>query len=140
MTAVGWRDVSFQNSSGSFLMGLPFKKVAPATGATIKMHWNDRRLYINPAGTLAALTVRMPGGQGDRDEVQLYFNQAITAFTLQDYTGHPVAGAPTTVTAGSDYNFSVEPVTLTWLLKDPAGGALRARAAASAAAPAPAPA
>ena len=62
----------------------PVVTVVPLTGATITMAQGDRMLYVNPAGTIATLTVKLPPNPLVAQSVTIGFGQIVTALTVQD--------------------------------------------------------
>lgn len=94
--------ISFQGETGSFFRGMYWAHRTPATGTTYRMKWNERRLSLDNTATVAALTVLLPLGADENDEVEIYAQSAVTALTLQTGLGGAVAGAPTTLAAGSN--------------------------------------
>lgn len=95
MTSFANPDGTFFNESG----GQPALVLAPATGSTVLIPSTARDVYVNPAATIAALTVRLPGSVANGQQVSIGFGQTVTALTVQDFYGAAVAGAPTTGTA-----------------------------------------
>lgn len=72
--------------------------VTPATGATITVGINQSTtLFINPAGTIATLTINFPSSPANLTRVQLGTSQTITGLTLGNGT---FIGALTTLAAG----------------------------------------
>jgi hypothetical protein len=94
---------SFMNRNGSFFDydgNASTRVVAPLTGTTVAMTGQDDDLYINPAGTLAALTVTMPAGPMPGDVHDLHFTQIITALAVKDSAGTTITTAPTSAAVG----------------------------------------
>lgn len=76
-------------------------EVAPLTGTTIvipDLPGRNMVFIVNPAGSLAALTIQFPTTLGSRDSqiVNFFFMQAITTIT---YTGQTALNMPTSITA-----------------------------------------
>jgi hypothetical protein len=87
---------SFANRDGTFLSeqnAAPMRIVTPLTGVVITSTGQHGSLLVNPAGTLAALTVQMPPNPSIGQTYEIGFTQVITALTIQDYSGVAVAGA-----------------------------------------------
>jgi hypothetical protein len=78
---------------------------SPLTGATVAMAKNSTSLYLTPAGTLAALTVKLPPNPAPGVVVALGSSQTITALTVQTAAGAAVAGAPTTLAINAHVYF-----------------------------------
>ena len=81
----------------------------PTTGNTITATVNNQNI-INPAGTLANLTIALPGSPADNDRVYLKFTQIITTLS---FSGGTVVGFPT-VTAGLNTFITYNSGTSTW--------------------------
>jgi len=77
----------------------------PTMGQTITMAAAALRLLLEPAGTLAALTLVLPPNPVDNQEVDVSSTAIITALTLQAGTGGASikGGAPSSMTAGSGF-------------------------------------
>lgn len=78
---------------------VPVKQyVAPATGATVNVGTSGYvRLRINPAATIAALTINLPSSPQDGDTVEISSTQIVTALTL---SGGTIIGALTSMVVG----------------------------------------
>jgi hypothetical protein len=73
---------------------------APLTGATINLDAQTRQLIVNPAGTIAALTVNMPAASAtmvNGSRIGICGTQVVTALTLGGGTGNTFS--PTQPTA-----------------------------------------
>lgn len=78
----------------------------PSTGATITIANTSRTLVIDPAGTLAALTVQMPAAPIDGQLVEFSTSQILTALTVSPNGGQTMGnGLPTSATAGQGFGF-----------------------------------
>lgn len=79
--------------------------VVPLTGATILANIIKKHetIYINPAGTLAALTVTLPDSAHARvgQSINLWFGQVITSLTINTTGTGTLVG--TAVTAATQY-------------------------------------
>jgi hypothetical protein len=78
----------------------PYQYVAPLTGASVTILPTSRRLMIDPAGTIAALTVVTPTAAQlvDNQTIGLCSTQVITTLTVTAGSGVTVNGAPTATT------------------------------------------
>lgn len=94
--------------------GAPYKTSAPLTGGTVTSSYGLRSNIVNPAGTLAALTVNLPTGVIDGDITRISFTQAITALTIATTDSSTVVGAPTTALSGSAFQFLYSSTGPTW--------------------------
>lgn len=79
----------------------PYLYNAPLTGASITLTAQTRRLVLEPAGTIAALTVVWPAAAGlvDNQLMGICSRQVVTALTTTNGTGATVLDAPTALTA-----------------------------------------
>ena len=86
---------SFQNPDGSaFNETFPLPVVSvPTTGNTVAMAFGNRYLFINPAGTLSALTVLLPPNPFVGMPVDIISSQIVTTLTLQDSGGNAITHA-----------------------------------------------
>ncbi len=74
---------------------------APLTGATITLTAQTRQLIINPAGTIATLTVNMPAASAtmvNGQRIGICGTQIVTALTLAGGTGNTFNPAVQTAT------------------------------------------
>lgn len=75
---------------------------APLTGATITMAVSQSAVSLNPAGTIAALTIVLPPTTFDGKMVSIYTSQTISSLTLSTSNSATfVPAAVTTLTANS---------------------------------------
>ena len=79
----------------------PTQYSAPLTGASITIAAVTRQVIIEPAGTIAALTLVFPAASGLVDNQKLGFcsTQIVTALTVTNGTGATVQNPPTAMTA-----------------------------------------
>lgn len=70
---------------------------APLTGASITLTSLTRQLILEPAGTIAALTVVLPAATTlvDSQRINICGTQIVTALTVTAGSGTTVSGAPT---------------------------------------------
>jgi hypothetical protein len=75
----------------------PYQYNAPLTGASITIGAKSRRLILEPAGTIAALTVVFPAATAlaDNQTFGLCTTQIVTSLTVTNGTGTTVLNAPT---------------------------------------------
>lgn len=75
----------------------PYIYNAPLTGASITLTAQTRRLILEPAGTIAALTVVWPAAAGltDNQLMGICTRQIVTALTTTNGSGATVLDAPT---------------------------------------------
>lgn len=79
----------------------PYQYSAPLTGTSVTITPATRHLIIEPAGTIAALTVVFPAAAGlqDNQTFGLCSRQVVTALTVTNGTGTTVLDPPTALTA-----------------------------------------
>lgn len=86
--------------------------VTPTTGSTVSVNTNGRViLFINPAGTLLALTVALPSSPTDQDSVKVFSSQAITTLTMSNGT---IVGPLTTMAIGTFAEYTYFSDTSSW--------------------------
>lgn len=75
----------------------PYDYQAPATGASITVAATTRHLILEPAGTIAALTVVLPAATAlvDNQKFGLCSTQIVTALTITPGTGTTVSNTQT---------------------------------------------
>jgi hypothetical protein len=78
---------------------------SPLTGTTIALGTDDRLLYVNPAGTIAALTVKLTPNPQPYQICELSFGQIVTALTVQDWHGSAVATTAGAIGVAIQYRF-----------------------------------
>jgi hypothetical protein len=98
-------DTNPATASGPATVKVPFTSVglgpyvynAPLTGATITMTAQQRRLIIDPAGTISTLTVVMPAASTlvDGQLFNLCTTQIVSTLTVTAGSGTTVNSAPT---------------------------------------------
>ncbi len=87
----------------------------PVAGATVQAANNASILSLQPAGTLATLTVNLPAVPFDGQRVQIFTSQAVTALTLAAPVGTvSAAGAVTALTAGQSVEYFWVAATQVW--------------------------
>jgi hypothetical protein len=85
----------------------------PVTTGNIILDNSKHTTVVNPAGTIAALTITMPDAF-DGTDIRISFTQAVTAITHTPKAGDTIIGALTTATAGSFAQFLYVSNTTTW--------------------------
>lgn len=90
---------------------------APLTASTVLLTdtQNSVWLILTPAGTIAALTLKLPlvANCIDRQEILVNSTQIVTALTI-DANGSSVIGAPTALTANGFFRLRWDAVMKTW--------------------------
>lgn len=89
--------------------------VAPTTGGTVTLSTANRRTILNPAGTLATLTINMPPTPANGQLQTVSTTQTLTALTVSG-NGHTIIGQPTALTAGSAFTMTYDLATTTWYI------------------------
>ena len=82
----------------------PVRTMVPVTGDTITLG-GERPLYVAPAGTIAALTIKLPPAPADSDIIEISFGQIVTALTVQDGAGNAVQSTAGAVGTAIQYRF-----------------------------------
>lgn len=77
-----------------------WQRETPLTGTSVTIGQQAETILINPAGTIAALTVNLPRPFADGHKIHLIFTQIVTALT---YAGGTVLPATTAATANQTY-------------------------------------
>lgn len=80
---VGTRMHSGEEINGSTATQ-PLRVVAPLTGAIVTNAFDERTLYVTPAATIAALTLRLPPAGNSGAVFVVSFSQIVTTLTVQD--------------------------------------------------------
>lgn len=100
----------------------PYQYNAPVTTASITVLPTTRRLIIDPAGTIAALTVVFPAATllVDNQTVGLCSTQVVTALTMTAGSGTTLLNAPTALAippatgAGTCYEWTYRLANTSW--------------------------
>ena len=102
----GTRMHSSESINSSTASGIP-RVVVPVTTDTITLAADDTVLYVNPAGTIAALTIKLPtvAGQALGKMVSISFAQIVTALTVQDSAAGAVASTAGAVATAHQYRY-----------------------------------
>jgi len=79
---------------------------APASGATINLGAGDTDLIIDPAGTIATLTINLYATPFDGQIIRIRTSQTITALTINATGGKAVKGQPTTFPGNTQPSWS----------------------------------
>jgi hypothetical protein len=90
----------------------------PVTLGTVVMGAGTQRLIINPAGTLAVLTVTLPASPVNGQLAKVSFTQAITSLTFNAPAGVTVISSPTSAAIDSIFRFIYQSSSTSWF---PAG-------------------
>lgn len=84
----------------SKMNALPYQYAAPLTGTTVAVAPTTGSMVIDPAGTIAALTLTLPAATALTDGQQLAISssQTVTALTITPGSGTTVSNSPTAIT------------------------------------------
>jgi hypothetical protein len=106
---------SFLFNNGSFF---PDSNLAPQTASPVTTNtvvMSGPSLFLTPAGTLAALTIRLPQGPSVGDTASIVSTAAVTALTMQTAAGGAVAGAPTALVANTKVTMQYVGTAWVWM-------------------------
>ena len=78
----------------------------PAAGATVQFNDGTKTLVIQGTATLATLTINMPVNPAAQPEVEIIFQVAVTALTINPGAGTTMLAAPTAAIVGQHNNFT----------------------------------
>ena len=85
---------------------------APETGATVTVNNTGHvRLILNPAGSLLALTVTLPGSPSDGDMIELGCSQVVTTLTMN---GGTIVGGLTSFAVGGFASYAYSSTGASW--------------------------
>lgn len=87
----------------------------PTTGQTVTLSNTAYNSIIDPAGTLANLTVNLPSTPTDGMMVTFRFSQIITALVVSG-NGHSILGNPTTAALGATLTAIYKVSNTTWYM------------------------
>lgn len=90
-----------------------FGYATPATGNTVTIANTVYHQIIDPAGTLATLTVNMPATPTNGQYEDVRFSQIITALTVSG-NGNSIVGNPTSAAVGSQFSCFFRTTNTTW--------------------------
>lgn len=109
------------------LTGATVLDAAPLTAASITVPTGTAKLMLNPAGTIAALTVLLPAPSttingnvyslNDGQPFTVYSSQTVTALTVTPFSGTTLTPTITTVTAAAPVKLIYNKAALAWQLQ-----------------------
>lgn len=105
----GTGGLSFNNR----LVDTGYAYATPATGGTVTLGNTTHHTLIDPAGTLATLTINMPASPIDGQIVDVRISQVVTALTVSG-NGNSVKGNPTSAAVGSTFTAIYKISNTTW--------------------------
>ncbi len=86
----------------------------PATGFSIVMENNVKRLIIDPVAALASGTVQLPSSPYDSFSVTIVSTYNVTSLTLNAYSGHTIKNSVSSLTAGLSVSYVFSETNNTW--------------------------
>lgn len=89
---------------------LPYQYAAPLTGATVAVAATTGALVLDPAGTIATLTVTLPAASAliDGQKLALSSSQTVTALTVTAGSGTTISNSPTALTISTTGNYGYQ--------------------------------
>ena len=96
------------------LIDKSYNIATPATLATVTMSANQQRQVINPAGTIAVLTVTLPPTPTDGQIAGISFTQIVSALTVNAPAGATVVQAPTSAAVDTNFRFIYQASSTSW--------------------------
>jgi len=94
------------------------ERVVPTTGFNNTIANTTTYYLVEPAGTLATGTIKMPAAPVDGQVVRILSTQTITALTHQNNTGQTLKAALTTIAADGHAAWIYKTSTTTWYRVD----------------------
>lgn len=85
----------------------------PLTGFTIQIADKSQVLTLDPAGTLATGTIKLPANPYDGQPIQITSTSTITSLTLSSAVG-TIKNGPSTLLAGSSIAYFYHASNKTW--------------------------
>jgi hypothetical protein len=103
-------------SSGywSRLGGGGYTYLTPLTGTSITFGTYVKRLILNPAGALAALTIVLPASPPDGWEAYIASTASISALTISPNSGQSIANAASSLSSGAAIGYQWVAGQATW--------------------------
>lgn len=92
----------------------PSTRIVPTTGNSVTIPDGNTSYVIEPAGTLAALTITMPTNPFDTQLVRIASTQIVTTLTHNAGAGQTLKGALTTIAANGFATYEYLLATTTW--------------------------
>ena len=98
-------------------LGGGVQNAAPLTATSITITQGISKLILNPAGTIATLTVVFPASTllYDGQLLTLVSSQTVTTLTITAGSGTTVNGTNTTLTAAAPLQFMYSTASATWI-------------------------
>lgn len=114
---VGGPNQPFTVGIPAALIGASSQDAAPLTATSVTVLPGVAKLILDPAATIAALTVVTPAASTlvDGQELSISSSQTVTTLTVTGGTGTTVAATVTTVTASAAVNLVYHAATSKWV-------------------------
>lgn len=107
----------WMNSAKAMLRREAYQYETPATGTTVTVAEGCPKVVLDPAATIAALTVTLPGGAVDGQIVEMSTTREITALTVNSATGSVKANGVTgPFAAGASRAYIYRLASTQWLI------------------------
>lgn len=111
-------DTNIANGGGQETVRIPmvmvaggaYQYAAPATGNTVTVAANVSNLVLDPAGTIATLTVALPAASAliDGQTLHISSSQTVTALTMSAGSGTSISNSPTALTISTTASYGYE--------------------------------
>ena len=86
----------------------------PIAGATVTTNNGVAYLILEPAATLATLTITLPSAPTDGQSLRIASTKAITTLTINGAVGQTIKNTATTVAAGGSIGFLYRSSNASW--------------------------
>lgn len=104
-----FRDIMARGATGT-----GYQLNIPLTGGSVTIADHIGTEILNPAGTIATLTVTLPANPKDGQICRITSSQTVTALTLNASAGKTYSGTVTTITADAPLAFQYQASGLNW--------------------------
>lgn len=108
--------------NGFWYENFDYRIATPSTGDTVSMSNLGRRQIINPASSLASLTINLPWTNPSDSrlysgfQVEIATTQRIDALTVTSTSGQTATGAPTTLSSNGTFSLIYDYGSSNWFL------------------------
>lgn len=102
------------NQIRDFVKPLIYTYNAPAAAASITIANGAQALVLDPAGTIATLTVTLAPAPKDGESVIISSSQIVTTLTLSPNAGQTISNAATSLTAGGSCRYLYRAANTKW--------------------------
>jgi hypothetical protein len=92
----------------SFMLDAGVQFLVPTAGQSLQINNNVANVVMDPAGTLATLTLLMPLVPVDGQHLAIASTQTITALTLTPQAGATIAQNPTAITVSTTTSYGLK--------------------------------